>query len=204
MSECIFDMTALSHLRDSIVDIIKHQTEKELEPSKKLLQRIDERALVSSFFLSFSLFYPLSYSLSFSLPFYPFDCCTLCLEDFYSHIVLITLFYLFYFFIQYICVGKTFFKRRDPIDGLTEKEIKIQLLAEQSSVCDSSTESPVHTHKKFNNNDIIYEDNEEDNGDDCDGNGDVKFSPGCSMFSMTHSHSRSYPRDNQWGTTTCR
>ena len=103
-------------------------------------------------------------------------------------------------------MGKTFFKRRDPIDGLTEKEIKIQLLAEQSSVCASSTESPVHTHKNFNNNDIIYEDNEEDNGDDCDGNGDVKFSPGCSMFSMSHSHShsRSYPRDNQWGTTTCR
>ena len=64
MSECIFDMTALSHLRDSIVDIIKHQTEKELEPSKKLLQRIDERALVGYFFLSFSLFYPLPYSLS--------------------------------------------------------------------------------------------------------------------------------------------
>ena len=81
MSECIFDMTALSHLRDSIVDIIKHQTEKELEPSKKLLQRIDERALVGYFFLSFSLFYPLSYSLSFSLPFYPFDCRTLCLVD---------------------------------------------------------------------------------------------------------------------------
>ena len=45
MSECIYDMTALSHLRDSIVDIIKYDKNPELQHAKNLLCRIDERKL---------------------------------------------------------------------------------------------------------------------------------------------------------------
>ena len=115
MSECIFDMTALSHLRDSIVDIIKHQTEKELEPSKKLLQRIDERALVgfflsiilsilSSVLLSIFLSAILSIWLSHSMPRrLMFSYCT------YYTIFFIFLFYLFY--TVYMC-GENIFQKK--------------------------------------------------------------------------------------------
>ena len=50
MSECIYDMTALSHLKDSIVDIIKHDRNPKLQPAKDLLKRVDERKLVRSIY----------------------------------------------------------------------------------------------------------------------------------------------------------
>jgi hypothetical protein len=40
-------MAALSLLKDSIVDIIKHDSNPLLQPAKDLLQRMDERKLVS-------------------------------------------------------------------------------------------------------------------------------------------------------------
>lgn len=47
MSECIDDMTALSQLKDSVVDIIRHDPNPLLQKSKDILRRIDERQLVS-------------------------------------------------------------------------------------------------------------------------------------------------------------
>ena len=49
MSECIDDMTALSHLKDSVVDIIRHDPNPLLQKSKEIFRRIDERQLVSFF-----------------------------------------------------------------------------------------------------------------------------------------------------------
>jgi hypothetical protein len=46
MSECIHDMAALSHLKDSIVDIITHDPNPRLQATKDILRRIDERKLV--------------------------------------------------------------------------------------------------------------------------------------------------------------
>lgn len=46
MSECIHDMEALSHLKDSIVDIISHDTNPLLQDTRDLLRRIDERNMV--------------------------------------------------------------------------------------------------------------------------------------------------------------
>lgn len=43
-------MTALSHLKDSIVDIIKHDRNPKLQPAKDLLKRVDERKLVRSIY----------------------------------------------------------------------------------------------------------------------------------------------------------
>jgi hypothetical protein len=47
MSECIDDMTALSQLKDSVVDIIRHDPNPLLQKSKDIFRRIDERQLVS-------------------------------------------------------------------------------------------------------------------------------------------------------------
>lgn len=47
MSECIDDMTALSQLKDSVVDVIRHDPNPLLQKSKDIFRRIDERQLVS-------------------------------------------------------------------------------------------------------------------------------------------------------------
>jgi hypothetical protein len=46
MSECIFDMKALSNLDDSIIKVIMHDKRPELAEAKALLQRIERRKLV--------------------------------------------------------------------------------------------------------------------------------------------------------------
>ncbi len=57
ISECIFDMTAFSQLKDSIVDIILHDQNPALLPAKVLLQRIFKRDLVRIFlFIENSVF----------------------------------------------------------------------------------------------------------------------------------------------------
>jgi HD superfamily phosphohydrolase len=45
ISECIYDMQALSNLKDSILDIIRYEHKPELKKAKEILKRIDNRDL---------------------------------------------------------------------------------------------------------------------------------------------------------------
>jgi hypothetical protein len=112
MSQCIHDMTALSRLKDSIVDIINHDLNPQLQAAKDILRRIDERKLVR---LRFTIHYSVQ-----SVILYTTYCAL------FSCVLSPTL------FLQYTCLGKVSYSRSSPIHKLTEQQIEDSLLSMQA------------------------------------------------------------------------
>ena len=128
MSECIDDMTALSQLKDNVVDIIRHDPNPLLQKSKDIFRRIDERQLVSMIAFPAIMDYHCvteNYSTIELIIKLRQKYCQ------YSYKILNSMLFPFLLSIQYSCIGKTSFTRENQIFGMTESEIEKALLSQQ-------------------------------------------------------------------------